>query len=337
MRPVQGRTAVSFRAVTGDGVRVAFQLDRFEQMGDDRLEVAGRWYGVRGLRFVRPALTVQTKDGERNLLALLEHKPWAAEEGESWVAAFPWEGDSPDPEQTELAVAPSVVVALVEKEQKSGTRRSAGGRRTSSERLAEAEQRGRRLESEVAWLREEREALLADKKRVKELQDALTEAQETAEALTHERDAASRERDQALSQRQAAVQAAEAARRELVEAQDERDQALAARESALAEFEQSVRDCSEAMRERDRARAERDEVAAERDEAVDASRRALAERDAALGRGSGFPAVSAADLGRQPHAPAPSGLAPGAPLARAIAAAALVVLLLIVILLLKLA
>src|ERR671937_74423 len=137
--PAEKRAAVSFSSVSPDGVRGAFQLDRFEQTGEDRLEVAGRWFGVRGLRFVRPALTVQTKDGERNLLALLEHKPWAAEEGESWVAAFPWEGESPDPGQAELAVAPSVVVTLAEQEGKGGTRRSAGARRTSSERLAEAE------------------------------------------------------------------------------------------------------------------------------------------------------------------------------------------------------
>jgi hypothetical protein len=26
------------------------------------------------------------------MLAVLEHKPWAAEEGEEWVAAFAWTG-----------------------------------------------------------------------------------------------------------------------------------------------------------------------------------------------------------------------------------------------------
>jgi hypothetical protein len=324
--------------VSPDGARVAFQLDRFEQMGDDRLEVAGRWYGVRGLRFVRPALTVQTKDGERNLLALLEHKPWAAEEGESWVAAFPWEGESPDPEQTELAVAPSVVVTLAD-EDAAGTARGGrpGSRRSASARADEAEMRARRLESEVAWLREEREALLEDKRRAKELESDLAEAREAAEGLTAERDAAARERDDAVKAREQAVQAADAARRRAHEIQAERDQALAARESAIAEFEQSVRDCTEAVRERDRAIAERDSVAAERDEALAAGKRAFAERDAALGRGSGFPAVSAADLTRQPHSPAPPpATGSTAPMARAIAAVALVVLLLLVILFLKL-
>jgi hypothetical protein len=321
--------------VSPDGVRVAFQLDRFEQMGDDRLEVAGRWYGVRGLRFVRPALTVQTKDGERNLLALLEHKPWAAEEGESWIAAFPWEGESPDPGQTELAVAPSVVVALTDDESGAEAPKP-GGRRSASARADEAEKRARRLESEVAWLREEREALLDDKKRAKKLEADLSEAREAAESVTAERDAVARERDDAVKAREQAVQAAAAARKRVDEVQAERDQALAARESAIAQFEQSVRDCTQAVRERDRALAEKDSVAAERDEALEAGKRAFAERDAALGRGSGFPAISAADLARQPHSPAPTpATRPSPPMARAIAAAALVVLLLLVIIFLK--
>jgi hypothetical protein len=317
-------------------VRVAFELDRFEQMGDDRLEVAGRWYGVRGLRFVRPALTIQTTDGERNVLALLEHKPWAAEEGESWVAAFPWEGESPDPGQTELAVAPSVVVPL--SDQEAGAERpKAGGRRSATARADEAEKRARHLESEVAWLREEREALLDDKKRAKKLEADLAEAREATESVTAERDAAARERDDAVKAREQADQTAAAARKRVDEVQAERDQALAARESAIAEFEQSVRDCTEAVRERDRALAEKDNLAAERDEARENSRRAFAERDAALGRGSGFPAISAADLTRQPHSPAPRpARASTPPMARAIAAVALIVLLLLVIVFLKL-
>jgi hypothetical protein len=342
--------------VSPDGVRVAFQLDRFEQTGEDRLEVAGRWYGVRGLRFVRPALTVQTKDGERNLLAVLEHKPWAAEEGEAWIAAFPWEGDSPDPGQAELAVAPSVVVALSEDEGAKG--QPGRGRRTLSERLVESEQRVRRLESEVAWLREEREALLADKGTAGEeaaaLRADLAEARRAGEAAAAEseaaraeRDSALRERDEASAAREAAAQSVERAQAALAKAGQERDAAMAARDSAIAEFEAAVRQSEEAARDSERARQEHDALAAERDEAFETSRRALAERDAALGRGSGFPAVSAADLDRQPHSP-PAGrqartgrrlpaMADVDPISRAIAVGALVVLLLLVIVLLKVA
>src|SRR4051794_17850489 len=72
--------------------QTGFELDRFQWSEDDRLEVEGRWFGVRGRRFVRPVLTVQVAGRRRRLLALLEHKPWSADEGETWIAAFPWEG-----------------------------------------------------------------------------------------------------------------------------------------------------------------------------------------------------------------------------------------------------
>src|SRR4029453_3475135 len=33
---------------------VSFEVERFEWVDGDRLEVTGRWYGLRGPRFVRP-------------------------------------------------------------------------------------------------------------------------------------------------------------------------------------------------------------------------------------------------------------------------------------------
>lgn len=328
-------------------MRVAFQLDRFEQTGEDRLEVTGRWYGVRGLRFVRPALTVQTQDGERNLLALLEHKPWAAEEGQAWVAAFPWEGESPDPDQAELAVAPSVVVALVRGEEG----KPSSTKPNLRQKLQESEARARRLDSEVAWLREEREALLADKGVAADeaagVRTELREARSANEATAEERDAAARERDDAVYQRDSAVEErdrAVQAREQIEAARDEavaeRDAAVAARDAALSELESAQREAAQAV-------GERDAIVSERDEAVAARQRALAERDAALGRGSGFPAISAADLERQPHAPDPTvrqhRSTPRLPAigeaadwtARAIAGGALVMLLVIVVVLLK--
>jgi hypothetical protein len=91
---------------------VSFELERFEWTDATRLEVAGRWYGLRGHRFVRPSLTVEAGDDQRRLLADLEHKPWAAEEGEEWVAAFPWDGDVVDIAGAELAVAPTIAIDL---------------------------------------------------------------------------------------------------------------------------------------------------------------------------------------------------------------------------------
>ena len=74
---------------------------------DGRVVVQGRWFGVVGRRFVRPTLSV---DGRRRVIATLEHKPWAAAEGEPWVAAFPHSGDTFA--TAALEVAPDVIVDL---------------------------------------------------------------------------------------------------------------------------------------------------------------------------------------------------------------------------------
>ena len=75
---------------------VTFEVERFEWVADDRLEVVGRWFGLRGHRFLRPTLDVEVAGERRRMLAVLEHKPWAAEDGEDWVAAFAWAGRARD-------------------------------------------------------------------------------------------------------------------------------------------------------------------------------------------------------------------------------------------------
>lgn len=88
--------------------RASFELSRLE-LDDGRLVVSGWWSGVRGMRFVRPALLL---DG-RKMLATLEHKPWAVASDGSWTAAFPWKQKGPlDVSGVTLAVAPSVEVPL---------------------------------------------------------------------------------------------------------------------------------------------------------------------------------------------------------------------------------
>src|SRR5207249_10364146 len=46
----------------------AFELDRIEWTDGERIEVEGRWLGVRGRRFVRPTLTLRGPGGERRML-----------------------------------------------------------------------------------------------------------------------------------------------------------------------------------------------------------------------------------------------------------------------------
>jgi hypothetical protein len=268
---------------------VGFQLERFELVGDGRLEISGQWLGTRGLRFMRPSLSVTTPEGERKLLALLEHKPWAAEEGKTWIAAFNWDGDPIDPAQAELAVAPSVVVPL------SGAAGAATGngksvrKQTLHERLEAEEQRARRLEREVEWLRTERHELLAAKAENLRLSSELS-------AALAERDDAVRERDAAVSEREAALPDRERAINERDAAIRERDALLTERDDAVNARDQAQRDLDSVGRERDAALRERDQAVTERDDALASSRSALAQRDAALGRGSGIPAVSAAEF-----------------------------------------
>jgi len=128
-----------------------FELDQFERSGD-RLRVEGRWSDVRGMRFMRPTLTI----GDRRVLAVLDHKPWAPEEGQPWIAEFPWEGADVDPTLAELAVAPSVAVLLsspgvpVEPREKAVP---------MPDPLVAEQERSHRYEAEIAFLREQIELL----------------------------------------------------------------------------------------------------------------------------------------------------------------------------------
>src|SRR5579875_2209351 len=84
-------------------------------MAGGRVRVVGRWFGVRGLRFVRPALILTAADGaERRLLAELDDKPWAASDGEPWRATFALASadELERAARVELSVAPDVNVEL---------------------------------------------------------------------------------------------------------------------------------------------------------------------------------------------------------------------------------
>ena len=91
---------------------LAFEIERFEWIGEDRLEVTGRWFGVRGLRFIRPTLHVRLGERRRRLIALLEDKPWPADGDGPWIASFTWEGPHDGVTAARLEVAPDVVLDL---------------------------------------------------------------------------------------------------------------------------------------------------------------------------------------------------------------------------------
>jgi hypothetical protein len=87
-------------------------VERIDASAEGRVEVAGRWFGVRGRRFVRPTLTLSHRGTDVRALADLEHKPWAAEDGEVWLAAFSVEKGLDGAREIELSVAPDIVVEL---------------------------------------------------------------------------------------------------------------------------------------------------------------------------------------------------------------------------------
>lgn len=62
---------------------------------------------------MRPALILVAPDQtERRLLAELDDKPWAAEDGDPWHAAFLLDGEVPPTTRLELSVAPDITVVL---------------------------------------------------------------------------------------------------------------------------------------------------------------------------------------------------------------------------------
>src|SRR4051794_13909350 len=173
---------------------VAFEVERFAWTAPDRLEVSGRWFGLRGHRFMRPALVVAAGEERRRLLALLEHKPWAADDGEPWTAAFAWQGEPAELAAAELSVAPSVAVELapppVPGARGRGRARPAP-KRTGPRVAAHPEHRGDTLERQLGEARaelaearaEHKGARRAAREDIAALRAELREAREGAQAL----------------------------------------------------------------------------------------------------------------------------------------------------------
>jgi hypothetical protein len=253
---------------------VSFEVERFEWVADDRLEVVGRWFGLRGHRFLRPTLDVAVRGERRRMLALLEHKPWAAEEGEEWTAAFAWAGARARLEDAELTVSPDLAVQLPLPEGDDGPapeaivtaaeRVPARRPRTAvlegelAEALAEVQRRG----DELAQLRETHSDM------TRELRDRARTAQETAKRLEAELEEA-RERIGAVEEeaKRRLEAAADDSSTTLERMREERDAAAADRNRAEAEAEAARADRDDALRKLAAAEAERAALEEARDRA----------------------------------------------------------------------
>jgi hypothetical protein len=289
---------------------VAFDVERFEWTAVDRLEVAGRWSGVRGRRFMRPSLNVAGNRGRRRLIALLEHKPWAADDGDHWVAAFPWDGERGDVGPAVLEVGTGLAVELPAPREPRHVREAAAklvdapptGPATplSPPRTAEDQRDEELWRARAAVGAARREADLA--------REQLNAVRERARLQVRDAEAgrivAERERDR-LRQEVDAIRelamhdvaaAREAAEAQVVAARAQADAQVAeASESAAvlgraleernAEVEArhaEVQQLGAAIDARERELAGREAVTRERDEARRARDAALAERDAAV-------------------------------------------------------
>jgi hypothetical protein len=281
---------------------VTFQVERFEWTAGDRLELVGRWFGLRGQRFLRPTLDVEVDGHSRRLLALLDHKPWVAGDGEEWVAAFAWDGDPIDFTEAELAVAPDLAVELPSPAgpppaSKAPARDGAARPRPRRapqrvvERRSAGPPRAQRLERELGAAVAEVERLTTELDRAHAAHAAQSE--ELQRRLTGERQSVRKLAGELRTARErlgAAETTAGRRLQQLRELERELDAARSARESALAEAEKQGREREMALR--DRAAAEH-----ERDAAVRARDRARMERNAWLSR------ARAARTERQPLAP----------------------------------
>ncbi len=289
---------------------MTFEVERFGWVSDDRLEITGRWAGLRGHRFLRPTLDIQVDGRHRRLLALLEHKPWAADDGDEWTAAFPWQGEPLHVEGAELALGPDLAVELP---RPSGGRAAPAddGSRPSAELLAAGRPRAE-IEVELNAAREEGERLARELERlrtthaarVEELQQRLGGERETITELKAELEAA---------RTGAAAAEAESAER-LSDLSKERDAAVAASSAALAETKriESERDAALRARagveqERDAAVRARDSARQERNAWMSRARTALAERTTSSG----------GTVRRRPERPRPQSARPAEPAAPA--------------------
>ncbi|MEA2208860.1 MAG: hypothetical protein QOF54_1337, partial [Solirubrobacteraceae bacterium] len=253
----------------------SFEVDRFERT-EAGLEVSGRWFGVRGRRFMRPALTTSSGGSEQRMLAVLDHKPWVAEEGETWLAAFPCSSDPAALDQAELTVAPDVTVALPAPSSGPVHRRrprradsrgasARSGRPTAGTRRSAAAPTDEH-ETPASQLRVERdEAVRSRDDALAALEEARRTGDRAADRSERERDHARAARDEATRERDETGREREAARAERDNVQHERNRMLAERDTARARVHETTRQWELTAELGTRRTVERDAVAVERD------------------------------------------------------------------------
>jgi hypothetical protein len=295
------------------------EIERFEWTTPERIEIVGYWSGLRGRRFMRPTLVLNRAGETKRLLALLEHKPWSAQEGDPWIAAFAWEGEVTKFDSAELNVGSGIDLDLP------SPRMRPGPPRRFKQRVV-ARDASRQVDTPVASgivsdaptspaqgdepklsraeaLRRAREAAVPAKPKpaaepgassgppaadqtetTPDLSGALSGDLEAArtdlERIRGEREALRRERDRALEKLRGV-------RAELEAERQAREKAVAdarseERATANRMFEEGAELRAAVERQRELAYLERDKATKARDHAIETRDKACEERDGAL-------------------------------------------------------
>ena len=252
-RPARGRQGELMPAAG----EVSFELERFEWTADDRLEVVGRWNGIRGRRIARPALTVEA-GGRRQRLSGSQVSE------EPWSASFAWSGD--DIAGAELEIGRTLVVELPAPRR----RRRRTGASAESDLRAQVEE----LKLTAAALRAERDRLAAA---LESQQDQLTEERDRLAAELEARGDDAAERDRLAAELAARDEAAGPEIAAVVAERDRLAAELAARDEHAARQDTERDDASAEIAA---LLLERDELAAERDRLVTRGDELAAELDA---------------------------------------------------------
>ena len=220
------------------GREISFELERFEWVTPERLEVEGSWNGVR--RLVRATLLIEV-DGEiRRLRAL----PGDGGSPEEWSAAFAWDGkEMPKLEGAELEVGRSIVVDLP-RPRTSKARGAAKPQKPIPATTRAEKPAADAGPSELELARAERDSLRA------ELESLRAEAGSEADSAPDDASRPGARMPSAPSSKPLRA---------------ERDSLRAAAEEAAAERDSLRAQAEEAAAERDALRAEAEQAATERD------------------------------------------------------------------------
>ena len=295
---------------------VTFEVERFEPRGADQLMLSGRWFGLRGRRFVRPTLTLGTgssRSAHSPSSSTSRGRPTTASCGRrpsrSSATARTW-GTSSSPLRP---TSPSRCRRRAPLRASSGSGHARGATTFWTTCEGPVETAGLVADRAMAAIRGEtavprqggRKASRRSGRRLGCLKrlppsqagdaDALaarlSQAQREIERLRAElarQDGVKVEAASALSRRDAAV--------------NRLTEAIAARDQAARAYEQAVRARDQALRERDNMRKQLDRMAKDRDQALRDRDRAIAKANKAADAGL----LASTTAPRRPIPPSPA-------------------------------